>query len=73
MTNLAPLKRGQLSTSDWSAIAKPWFKVTGSLILRSGIFAASRRMGYSVRGPWFETALARLLTTRSVTGMFVIS
>jgi hypothetical protein len=30
-------------------------------------------MGYSVRGPWFETALARLLTTRSVTGMFVIS
>jgi hypothetical protein len=26
MTNLAPLKRAQLSTSDWSATAKPWFK-----------------------------------------------
>src|SRR5665213_4109809 len=26
MTNLAPLKRGQLSTSDWSAIATRWFK-----------------------------------------------
>jgi hypothetical protein len=26
MTNLAPLKRGQLNTSDWSATAKPWFK-----------------------------------------------
>jgi hypothetical protein len=26
MTNLAPLKRGQLNTSDWSATGEPWFK-----------------------------------------------
>jgi hypothetical protein len=27
------------------------------LILRSGVFAASRRMGCNIRGAWFETAL----------------
>jgi hypothetical protein len=33
------------------------------LILRSGVFAASRRMGH---GPyWFETAQERLLTMRN--------
>jgi hypothetical protein len=26
MTNPAPLKRAQLNTSDWSAMATPWFK-----------------------------------------------
>jgi hypothetical protein len=35
-----------------------------SLILRSGVFAASRRMGNKFPWPWFETALKRLLTMR---------
>ena len=34
------------------------------LILRSGVFAASRRMGRNTCGPWFETAQVRLLTMR---------
>jgi hypothetical protein len=27
---------------------------------------ASRRMGHSARGPWFETAQVRLLTMRAI-------
>jgi hypothetical protein len=34
------------------------------LILRSGAFAASRRMKASVGASWFGTALTRLLTMR---------
>jgi hypothetical protein len=37
---------------------------TQHLILRSGVFAASRRKGHSICSPWFETALTRLLTMR---------
>jgi len=35
-----------------------------SLILRSGVFAASRRMSGHTRGAWFETREAALLTMR---------
>src|SRR6266849_1048336 len=35
-----------------------------SQTLRSGVFAASRRMGEGSRASWFETALTRLLTMR---------
>ena len=36
-----------------------------ALILRSDVFAASRRMKARVAASWFETALARLLTMRT--------
>jgi hypothetical protein len=38
-----------------------------NLILRSGVFAASRRMRPPVEASWFETALKRLLTMRNPT------
>jgi hypothetical protein len=39
-----------------------------TVILRSAPSRASRRMGHRARGPWFETALTRLLTMRAVRG-----
>ena len=42
---------------------RPGIVTHSNLILRSRE-AASRRMGHSARSPWFETALARLLTMR---------
>ena len=45
-----------------TVIAGEAFAPSEALILRSAPLRASRRM--AARGPWFETALARLLTMR---------
>jgi hypothetical protein len=39
-------------------------KVHSALILRSGAFAASRRMGRGIGASWFETREGALLTMR---------
>jgi hypothetical protein len=41
-----------------------------TLILRSGVFAASRRMKASDEASWFETAQGRLLTMRDASSGF---
>jgi hypothetical protein len=46
MTNRAPLKRAQLSTSDWSVTARPWFKGLGE---DPGEAALARLEGWAQR------------------------
>jgi hypothetical protein len=53
---------GAIPTGDFGIFAR------GCLILRSGLLAASRRMGHSAKR-WFETALTRLLTMRALGGL----